>query len=377
MLQAMLSSPYFLYHTETTPLGQPDPVLLGPYEVAARLSYFLTATLPDTELRRAAAAGQLSDAVQVRAQAERLLASPAAEKSLAAFHQQWLHLAELAAAEKDATLFPQWGADLVASMEQETARFVSYVLQRGDGLFRSLVSAPYSFIDARLGPLYGVTPSADPNQPTALDPRERAGLLTQPGFLSSKAHADRSSPVRRGVAVLNSLFCAELPPPPPDVMATPPAPASNKTTRELFAQHSSNSRCSGCHSMIDPVGFAFENYDAIGAYRTQENGLAIDNSGELLNVDAAVNGKFKGVRELAERVAQSDVARDCYATAMVTFALKRLAGPADACTAKSLAQAFAASGYNVRDLMLRMVTENSFRYGVAEPTTAPAPPEGL
>ncbi|HEX3596256.1 MAG TPA: DUF1592 domain-containing protein, partial [Polyangiaceae bacterium] len=221
LVQTMLSSPNFLYHVELQPPSPPaDAVVpLDPYELASRLSFFLVSTTPDDTLLDQAA--NLGDMNTLRAQAERLLADPRASDSLESFHLQWLELDKLGTTSKDPAVYPAFDASLAAAMTAETKHFVDYVIQNSDAKLETLLTAPYSFPEGALRTLYGVGPaSGDPSRPTELDPAQRAGLLTQAGFLAVHGHANQSAPVQRGKIVIRNVLCEELPDPPPDVDTT-------------------------------------------------------------------------------------------------------------------------------------------------------------
>jgi hypothetical protein len=172
--------------------------------------------------------------------------------------------------------------------------------------------------------------------------------------------------VRRGVGLLQSLVCISLPPPPPDVMAQAPAVDPNATTRELFALHSQSPACAGCHDKIDPAGFAFESYDALGAYRSTENGKAIDTSVEVVNIAPDVNGPYPNVTALMAKLASSQTASDCYTVQWFRYALKREPLSRDACSLQRMLTAFRASQGGIRDLVLAVAGADAFRYAEKE-----------
>ncbi len=364
VVQAMLQSPSFLYQLE---LGMPDPagddvVALDAYELASRMALFLWGSVPDDALLDAAAAGELDDPASLRAQAERLLQDPHARAAVESFHVQWLHLDKLAALDKDPALFPLFDEDVRAAMIAETRRFAGHVIFDGDAKLETLLTSSDAFIDAPLFPIYGLpVPTAhDPEEPVALDPAQRAGLLTQASFLATHAHHNQTAPIHRGVVVLTELLCMPPPPPPPDVNATPPDPEPDATTREIFEQHTAEPYCAGCHKLINGIGLGFEGYDAIGAFRQVENGQPVDQSGEV--VGTSVAGPFDGAVELAHKLAASEEVRDCVATQWFRYSLGRLESTADACTLEDLRQSFADSDYDVRELMLALVQTDAFRY---------------
>jgi hypothetical protein len=196
---------------------------------------------------------------------------------------------------------------------------------------------------------------------------ERAGVLTQPGLMALLAYPDQSSPVARGVFVRERMLCQHLPPPPNDVVIEPPDPDPNATTRERFAQHTADAACSGCHSLIDPLGFGFEHYDAIGRFRTDENGLPVDASGSLGGIaDASQVGDYEGAVELADKLLASTDFQECVAHQWTTFALGREPGEDDACAMQGIRQSFADSGGDLRELLVSIATSDSFRFRVVD-----------
>jgi hypothetical protein len=248
-------------------------------------------------------------------------------------------------------------------MQRDTATFADFVVRRGDGLMRTLFTANFTFPEGPLFGLYGLTQPQGfaPGAQVTLTP-ERAGILTQGAFLATHAHRDQTSPVHRGIMVRENILCEPLEPPPLDVNTTPPAPTPATTTRERFAQHEANPTCGGCHVLIDPIGLAFEHFDAIGAYRTMENGFPIDASGEIIEGPADLAGPFNGALELGQRLSQSRAAADCMANQWFRFALGRMEAVDDACSLKAIRQGFEDSGRNVRDLIVSIVKSDAFRH---------------
>jgi len=189
---------------------------------------------------------------------------------------------------------------------------------------------------------------------------QRAGVLTQPSVLAAHSHANQTSPVRRGVFVLTNILCNHIPPPPPDVDTTPPNPDPNATTRERFNQHTASATCASCHRMMDPIGFGFEGYDATGKFRTTENGKPLDVSGSVAGTD--IDGPFNGALELVQRLHGSAQMKSCVSKLWLEFALQRVPVQEDACSLEQAQNGFAASGYNLRDLIASVIKSDAFRY---------------
>jgi hypothetical protein len=369
-IQGALQSPWFLYHVE---LGEPAAdedglVPLTGWEVASRLSYFLWGSMPDDELFDAAQSGGLTSPEGVAEQVDRMLDDPRAREAIASFHLQWLGIDELDSLEKSSSAYPGFDAELAAAMKQETAAFANWVIDADDARLDTLFTRAVTLTDdPRLLALYGATPGADhaPGDPIALDSSQRAGLLTQAGVLARHAHADQTSPVHRGRLVRENMLCTPLPPPPPDVANVPPEPAPGSTTRERFAQHTSDPACAGCHSLVDGLGFGLEGYDAIGAFRTVDAGIAVDSSGEIVGTQD-IDGAFDGGVELSQRLAQSDQVRHCVTTQWFRFGLGRMDTPDDACAVERSYAAFAESDHDVRVLIEAIATSDAFRFRRAD-----------
>lgn len=363
LLAAMLQSGSFLYRTEVgVVVPGTSAAALDDYELATRLSYLLWASGPDDALLDAAAASKLSNAQGMQEQVARLLRDARFARAVESLHTQWLGLDELALLSKDENAYPDFNATLRDAMWSDVTNFVDEIVVRGDARLETLLTAPFAFVTPSNAALYGVRYTGKSGEPVKVElaPSQRAGLLTQPAFLAVHANPNQSSPIKRGVAIRERLLCQGLPAPPPDVPA-PPAPRAGATTRERFATHTSVAACASCHTLIDPIGFGLEHYDGLGRYRSTENGLAIDSSGELTgSVDGA--GRFDGAVELAERLAHSETVRSCVASVWLRFALGRAA---DACTLRSAQQDFAASDYDIRKLIVAITQTDAFRYGRA------------
>jgi hypothetical protein len=362
VIAAVLASPNFLFRPEfgAAPSMLANAKQVAPFELASRLASLLWASVPDNVLLDAAAAGQLATREQVASQARRMLADPKAHAAVGAFYAQWLGLPLLATATKDAAAYPQFDDALRSAMAEETRRFVDYVLFQDDARLSTLFTAPYSLLNAPLAKLYGVTgpTSATTFQRTMLDPSQRMGVLTQASLMTAFASPASSSPIKRGKLVRVRLLCQDLPDPPANV--PPPAPPkAGVSTRERFAMHTNNAACSGCHHLIDGLGFGLEHYDGIGAYRTMDQGVAVDASGEV-NTTADIDGPYSGGPALAMLLARSEQVRDCAPTQWLRYALARREGDDDTCSLVALRTAFASSGGDLRELMVALTQTDAF-----------------
>ncbi|HYP74759.1 MAG TPA: DUF1592 domain-containing protein [Polyangiaceae bacterium] len=367
-MQAILQSPQFLYRvdSERAPTPETGAVALDSYQLASRLSYFLTNSMPDAQLLAAADANALSSTAEIETQARRLLETKRARDMVRDFNQQWLQLDQLSGLARNppdgTTDVKGIGADYRESLQ----RFLDQAFwERGD--LRSLLLSPVTFVNARLAGVLGVaSPATDFASVT--DAPGRFGLLSQPGLMAMLAHSDQSGPVQRGVFVRQRILCLDVPPPPANFNPIPPDPDPSLTTRERFAVHTASSACSGCHKLIDGTGFGFENYDQLGRYRTEENGLPVDASGEmLLTGERAVDGEYSGVAELSNRLAVSPRVERCLATNWYRYAMGRVETEADGCSLREVQQKFSASGGQFKELLVAVVLTDAFRYRPAIP----------
>lgn len=362
LVEATLQSPAFLYHWESP--YQPaqlsgSAVALGPYDVASRLSYFIWGSMPDQVLFDAAAGGKLSTDEDIAREARRMLADDKAKDAARAFFREWLEIDQIAQLPKDAASYPDYNDDLKAALVDETEEFTQSVLFGGDGKLETLLSADYSFGNDLLGKVYGTSGRGSALTRVTLDASERLGLLTQPSFLTLAGSPDGSNPVKRGKAVYQKLLCGELPPPPPNVPPAKPASAGG-TTRQRFVEHDQNECARACHSLMDPIGFAFEHYDGIGRYRTMDNGQPVDSTGTI-----AIDGgqkSFADAVELAKILATSSTVRGCFAKQWFRFAVGRTETPEDTPSLTSIAAAFAQNQFDMRDLAPAIATSRSFRF---------------
>ena len=357
LVRAALQSPHFLYVVETG-AGPSGRIPLTQFELASRMSYFLWSSMPDKTLFDAAKAGQLADAGSIEAQARRMLADPRAVDTVRSFHRQWLELEHLDSLNKDTDYYPAFNDALRSAMAEETERFVEHAVLK-EGSFEGLFTADYTFVNAELAQLYGVAPPSSGWAKVSLPKDKRAGLFTQASFLSAHAHPNQTSPILRGKFVREAVLCQLISPPPPNVEIVVPKPEPGLSTKDRFAQHSSDPACAQCHKLMDPIGFGFERYDGIGAFRETEEGKSIDDSGELLESD--VDGPFLGAVELAQKLAGSDLAKDCMTRHWFRFALKR-GEDADEYTIAQANIRFKDSGYDIRELMIALTTAHGFRY---------------
>ncbi|OFW17940.1 MAG: hypothetical protein A3H97_11570 [Acidobacteria bacterium RIFCSPLOWO2_02_FULL_65_29] len=301
-LEFLLSDPAFLLrvHPEPARAAARRAYRLTNVELASRLSFFLWSSIPDQTLLDVAARGRLSNPAILDQQVKRMLAEPRAVDALATnFAAQWLNLRRVGEVVVDPEIYPNFDANLLESFQQETELFVASNI-REDRPLSELLSADYTFVNERLARHYGIPGVYGSRfRRVALpDHDQRGGLLGHGGLLAATSYPDRTSPVLRGKWLLDNIFGLPIPPPPPGVDTNlDNRPGQAKSIRERLAQHRSNVACANCHSVIDPLGFALENFDVLGGWRTiDEAGHEIDAEGTAAS-GAEVNG-FPGLRRL-------------------------------------------------------------------------------
>ncbi|MEM9453040.1 MAG: DUF1592 domain-containing protein [Myxococcota bacterium] len=349
VVEAMLMSPNFLYQVQTVPDGasESDIIPVLPYELASRVSYFVWSSMPDDALLTAAGAGELDTPEGLEAQIRRMLDDDRAADTIASFTEQWMHLEGLGDKVKDAELFPQWSPALAESMEHEVLGFADEVIRKGDGSLETLLTASWTMGDEAVAELYGVAGPEGQGEGgfgrIELPADERAGLLTQVGFLATNAHAAENSWVHRGLFVRENLLCQTL--------AAPPIGVEVNDAND--AGRLENEECRGCHQMIDPIGWAFDDYDPLGMFVDE---------GEPGEVSASEVGAFDDVVALAGALATDPMVHDCMATQWFRYAARRAETPADSCALDQIKANFGASGQDIRELIVAVAMSEAFLY---------------
>ncbi|MFO0595217.1 MAG: DUF1592 domain-containing protein [Myxococcaceae bacterium] len=361
-LTAVLASPFFLELAEPGEAAADGRVALTGPQVAARLGLLFRGGLPDEALLDAAERGELSTPDGVAAASWRLLRDDRAVAALTDFHFQWLGLT--AAAEKDPARFPMWGTAARDAALSETSQFVDTVIRRSDGRFETLLSAPFTFLPPPLERVYGLKPAL-PGVMVGLPSEQRRGVLTLTAFLSTHAQAKLTSPTQRGLTLTRDVLCLSLGSPPPNVDLTPVGvdPTGAQSRRSLIEQHGSDPRCSGCHRVMDPMGLAFEHYDAVGAWREVDldDRNPIDSAVTVSLGDPQLDGPVTSATELVQRLSRSSMARRCYVTQWYRYALGRLETSDDASELAALQERFERSGGSIPDLLVALTTTDAFR----------------
>ncbi len=364
VIQAILQSPRFLYRWEewgTERQAQDGLVELDGYAVASRLSYLLWGTMPDDVLLAAARAGELDSDAGVEAHARRMLLEPYARPTLTSFFSQWLEVDEALRKFKDSVLFPEADEGLRDSMVRESQAFLDHVLFQGDGRLQTLLTSRVSYVDERLATLYGMSGVVGNElRQVELDPA-RGGILTRAAFLSGHSLAHDTSPVQRGKVIRLRMLCQTVPPPPPDVQGMIKNESSAESTRALYEQHATDPVCAACHRLMDPIGFAFEHYDAIGRFQTMDGNAAVDSSGILVNVDGR-DAPFTDAVGLLQILASSEELGRCVSRQLLRWFARRIDSPDDEPAVDSTHAALAASAGDLREMLIGLTQARAFRF---------------
>jgi hypothetical protein len=365
---SVLQSPNFLFRVEIGEEVVDAPHLLRytSWEMASRLSYLILNGPPDAKLIELAEADDLQSSDKIEAQARRLLERDEARPALVGFFRDFMNIAKLDALDKSVELFPQMNATLGPAMRVEIEMMFENTVFDASGDFRDLFTTRKTFINEDLARVYGIEGVVGPEfrEHRFADGTHRAGLLTSAGFLAVNAHKTASSPTHRGRFVRIQLLCQDVPPPPPGVDTSLPAPdpgAPPVTLREQLEVHRDQPACAGCHQLMDPIGFAFENYDAIGAYRTvDDNGLTLDSATEIEGTPVG-NGT-----EVGDVIAALPDAAECIAQRFYEHAGAHLVEKGEDDAVEEVVEEFIASDYDFQSLVVALVVNDGFRYASAE-----------
>ncbi|MES1207287.1 MAG: DUF1592 domain-containing protein [Pseudomonadota bacterium] len=390
MIEVLLQAPEFLYRVEQgTPVaGTSDVKRVTGREMATRLSYLFWQTMPDAPLFQAADAGMLDTNEGVTAQAKQMVEDPRTRQMVAFFFDNLLPIPDLAGLTRNASLFPNWSSSIGVAMRSEVQRVLQYEIFENTsqssppfmpGSWPAILTAPYTFVNSALFNYYGTSAFAPGTAAVTgttltkvtLNPDQRVGLLTLGGIMAGLTTTDLTNPVLRGSFIINKLMCKNLSVP-VGLNPVTPDPYSAKTARERFNMHSAKPECSACHKIMDPLGLPFENYDAVGLYRSAEHWVdpatqisydtPIDAHGAVPGVDGmAANGV-----ELVKLLATSPDVESCFASHWMRFAYGRSLQSGDACNQQSVNTAFAGGAYNIKQLLLAVTQSDGFLYRPAQ-----------
>jgi mono/diheme cytochrome c family protein len=355
-LYRVLVSPHFLFRVELDPPNLPPGTTyqIGEYELASRLSYFLWNSMPDEELFSLAERGKLRQ--NLESQVRRMVKDPKSKSFLHGFAEQWLTLRKLDLASPEPRLFPTFTSELREAMLQESLLFFEAVV-RDDRSIPDLLDADFTFVNEELARHYGIEGVKGAEFVRVKAPANRGGMLTHAGILTLASNATRTSPVKRGKFVLDQLLNTPPPPPPPDVPELDDQKQLKGTLRQQMEQHRANAVCASCHQRMDPIGFAFENFDAIGAWRDKDTGGAIDASGVLPD-----GRKFDGPAGL-KKLMRSDKAAfvRCVAEKVFTYALGRGLEDYDRRAVNAIVQATGKADDRFSTLLIEIIKSDPFQ----------------
>jgi len=364
VVEGLLESPEFLYHL-VTPAEQAktgDVVGLNDFEIADRLSYFLWNSGPDETLWQAAAKGQLHTTDQLTAQINRMRTDGRSTRAREDFYRNWLSLDLVGSLTRDD---PSYTPALAQSLAKSAMAGIHDVYQT-DAKNDSLFGSSSMFVDSVLAKMYGAPADALQQLGTgtdlksvSFDKSQRRGILTHPATMAIIAEHDTSDPIHRGTFVYTKVLCQNIPPP-ADAVPALPTLGPNLTTRQRLVEHRSAPACSGCHSLFDPIGLAFENFDSLGRYRAEEHGSKIDSSGAINQGDLDIAGTFPDGFTLFDRMAQSKSVRSCMAQMWYEYASRRDVDTSDKCGFDPIKARFVANG-DLNDLLASIASSDVFR----------------
>jgi len=357
LIEAFLRSPFFLYRVESSTEASGATIPLTDYELAQRLSFLLTNSIPDKSLIAAARSGQLTRPGDVRRQALRLLAEPAARQAVVGLHAQLFEFDKFENIAPSPRRYPNLPESFAESVVTSSRLFIEDLVAEA-GNFQALMTSNQAFVNRDLAPVYGLSGNFGPEfVKVSLPENERRGIFNQIGFLAANATSVNPDPIHRGVFIATRALCLRIAAPPDGVPPLPPI--ENGTNREIVANHTESSPvCAACHgTLINPLGFAFENYDAAGAYRATDNGKPVDArvtpnlDGERVDIENSV--------ELAEALGQSRQAHECFSSHLVEYAFGRQREPIDEPLVSALTEA-SLEGAPIVELLVRIAESPAF-----------------
>jgi hypothetical protein len=363
-LRRVLADPEFIFRFEPTPanVAPKTAYRVNDTELASRLSFFLWSSIPDDELLKLAIDGTLHQPAVLEKQARRMLADPKARSLVANFANQWLYLRDLKSLNPDITVFPDFDDNLRQAFQRETELLFESVM-REDRSVLELLDADYTFVNERLAKHYGIRNVYGAEFRRVPVPSDaRRGVLGHGSLLLVTSNANRTSPVIRGRWILENLLGSQAPAPPPDVPPLDEKPtATAKSVRERIEQHRANPACASCHKIMDPIGLSLENFDAIGRWRTEDEGVKIDASGQLVD-GTPVDGPSALRKAILTR---SDVFVAALTEKLLMYGVGRETRHTDMPAVRAIMRDAAKSRYRFSDLILGVVRSSAFQMRVS------------
>lgn len=342
-----LKSPLFLY--PEIPNGEPDA-----YDVASRLSFNLWDSLPDQELLTAAANGKLRAPAEISGQVQRMLKDPRARTKVREFFHRWLEMDKAEDVSKDPSTFPDFSDAILSDLRASLDFFIEDIVWSEKSDYRELLLSDYIFMNGRLAKFYGADLAADSDfQKVAFQPQQRSGVITHPYLLTTFAYHKNSSPIHRGVFLTRNIVGRALKPPPMAIVFMDGKFDPSLTMREKVAELTRPAACQNCHSVINPLGFSLENYDAVGKFRTTDNKKPIDASGEYTTTEGKTV-RLRGAQDVAEFAAKSRDAHRAFIQQMFHHLVKQPAGAYGPDTLDQLRAFFLKSDYNIQKLIIEI-----------------------
>ena len=360
---SLLTSPHFLYKKEIGVQGDEGIHTLDSYEIATAMSYFLWGSTPDTELLEAAHNDTLQSADIRREQALRMLELGKGKMHFSNILAQWLGTTNLRSIDKNAFAYYNFTPQTAIGFDQEQQSLIQNLVFAQDGSYNDLFLSNQSYLNNITASIYDITSVYGPTiQETALPSLRSAGVLSMGAFLSSHAHSDQSSPIKRGVAIRERILCQKLGEPPPNAGMAPEVDF-NSSTQERFAQHTADPACASCHQYIDPIGLAMERFDGIGQYREEENGVSINPTGDLVDVEGLGTGtsnSFVTLPQLSTIIVESDQGAKCFVKQMYRFAFGGLETQEEEINIDEFVVQFESQSRNIQSLLVDIVASQTF-----------------
>ena len=360
---SLLTSPHFLYKKEIGVQGDEGIHTLSSYEIATAMSYFLWGSTPDVELLEAAKDDSLQSSETRRTQALRMLALRKGETHFSNILAQWLGTTNLRSIDKNAFAYYNFTPQTAIGFDQEQRSLIQNIIFSQNGSYDDLFLSNQSYLNNITANIYAIDNIYGPTlQETSLPSLRSAGVLSMGAFLSAHAHSDQSSPIKRGVAIRERILCQKLGEPPPNAGMAPEVDF-NSSTQERFAQHTADPACASCHQYIDPIGLAMERFDGIGQYREEENGVSINPTGDLVDVEGLGTGtsnSFVTLPQLSTIIVESDQGAKCFVKQMYRFAFGGLETEEEELHIDELTSQFESNNRNIQSLLVDIVASQTF-----------------